>query len=158
MVPVLENSDRESLRPLRANRPDVIDETFDGEVTIIHLGTGLFYGLNASASAVWSCIRDGRRSAAVIAMLSESLGMPASELEAPIIELVDQFCSWGLLVACDEEAPAPDPAALTAWSAPQVQEFSDMQDLLLLDPVHDIELDERGWPIPRVQQGEIAPN
>ena len=33
--------------------------------------------------------------------------------------------------------------------APTIEKFTDMQDLLMLDPIHDIELDGDGWPIAR---------
>jgi hypothetical protein len=31
-----------------------------------------------------------------------------------------------------------------SWEAPKLTVYEDMQDLLLLDPIHDV--DETGWP------------
>ena len=53
---------------VRADRPSVIDETFDGEAVLVHLGTGRYYALNAAATEVWELARDGL---AVIAVSSE---------------------------------------------------------------------------------------
>jgi hypothetical protein len=36
------------------------------------------------------------------------------------------------------------PAARQPYEAPALHKYNDMQDLLLLDPVHDV--DETGWP------------
>ncbi len=32
-----------------------------------------------------------------------------------------------------------------AFEAPVLESYSDMQDLLLLDPIHDV--DDAGWPV-----------
>lgn len=152
----LETNRPDVSQPLAANRPDVIDESFEGEITIIHLGTGLFYGLDACASSVWLHMRDGRRPDTTVAALAQAYDQPSHELEPHVLALVDQLCAQGLLVPCDDEGPDAAVTASAAWREPTMQQFTDMQDLLLLDPVHDIELDENGWPIPRVKSGEAA--
>ena len=38
----------------------------------------------------------------------------------------------------------------SAFLPPEIDIFSDMQDILLLDPVHDV--DESGWPILKGQK------
>ncbi len=53
------------------------------------------------------------------------------------------------------ESVAPDPAAARgnghqdslAFEAPKLEKFTDMQDLVLLDPVHEV--DDVGWPAAR---------
>ncbi len=37
------------------------------------------------------------------------------------------------------------PAIQGAFAPPRLQRYTDMQDLLLLDPIHDV--DEVGWPV-----------
>ncbi len=143
--------------PLAAGRPDVIDETFEGEVTLINLATGLFYGLDAHASAVWLQVRDGRRPDAVVDTLAEAYGEPADALREPVLEFLTRLREEQLLVPTEVEAPPVPAAAPGPWAAPGLQRFSDMQDLLLLDPVHDIELDANGWPIPRDQAADATP-
>jgi len=135
--------------PLRAGRPDVIDETFEGEVTLIHLATGLFYGLDASASAVWLQVRDGRRPQAVVAALAAGYALDEATVSPPVLAFLTRLRDEQLLVPTEVEAPALPLVDAGPWAEPQLQRFSDMQDLLLLDPVHDIELDANGWPIPR---------
>ena len=44
-------------------------------------------------------------------------------------------------------APAPVSVAGVAYTEPSLSVFSDMQDLLLLDPIHDVS--EAGWPMPK---------
>jgi hypothetical protein len=52
----------------------------------------------------------------------------------------------------EEPLPAAIPAQLTypdIFTAPALEKYNDMQDLLLLDPIH--ETDEQGWPVRRQQ-------
>ncbi len=50
--------------------------------------------------------------------------------------------------ASDATAPAPlEPVATRLpYVAPTVQKYDDLEDLLLLDPIHEV--DEAGWPVP----------
>jgi hypothetical protein len=47
----------------------------------------------------------------------------------------------------DPGAVTPVAAATTPYLAPVLNAYSDMKDLLLLDPIHDVA--EEGWPIPK---------
>jgi hypothetical protein len=139
---------------LKAARPDVIEETFEGEVTIVHLATGVFYGLNEPASAIWHQVCDGRRPETVVTTLAGAYGVPADELHDPVLAFVTELAREQLLAEADAEGPPAATGELGAWAPPKLQRFADMQELLLLDPVHDIELDANGWPIPRPHRAE----
>jgi hypothetical protein len=111
----------------------VIDETIDGEVVAIDLETGTYYSLRATGALVWAGI-DARVAVADIAagigigidaliadLEAESLIRPATEPPTP----------W----SCEPDPDAP---------APELERFTDLEDLLLLDPIHDV--DAEGWP------------
>lgn len=135
--------DRSSLdmsRALRPQRPDVIDEEFEGEAVLVQLGTGCYYALNPSASVVWRAFADGRSPGAV----ADGLAVARDELAAFVSELVAEQ----LLHEADADAGPPQDLALPDGAdAPSLQRFTDMQDLLMLDPIHDINLDGDGWPV-----------
>jgi hypothetical protein len=40
------------------------------------------------------------------------------------------------------------PAAKNGWSAPAMEVFDDMADLIKADPIHDVD-DVAGWPVRR---------
>lgn len=126
-------------RSLQPQRPDVIDETFDGEAVLVQLRTGCYYALNVTASVIWAGFAGGRSAATVAA----SLGLDAAVVAAFAGRLVDEELLEG--------APA-DAGPFTAeqdadGGLPELQRFTDMQDLLMLDPIHDIDLDGDGWPV-----------
>jgi hypothetical protein len=59
----------------------------------------------------------------------------------------------GLLVALEDGAPAASPLELPAsemreFQPPVLESYSDMQDILLLDPIHEVD-DKAGWPNPK---------
>ena len=150
---------------LRANRPDVLDEVFDGEGVLVNLHRGTYYALNASATDVWRGLAPGRRPADVVAWLAACHGAEPAAVEALVAPFVAQLVDEALLVPAAAEAPAVEPElappAAAGLVAPALQRFDDMQDLLLLDPVHDIDLDGDGWPVKageRVERRDAAPS
>ena len=66
----------------------------------------------------------------------------------PAGALVDELVREGILVSADEPGPAvlapQNGTAARRYEAPALAKFTDMQELLLLDPVHEV--DEAGWP------------
>lgn len=124
--------------PLRPNRPDVIDETFDGEAVLVNLDSGCYYALSPAATVLWNLCADGRSARSLLASSDAS--------EQSIAAFVDQFTAEGLLVAGEVDAgPAAQRAEVPG--EPTIEKFTDMQELLMLDPIHDIDLDADGWPV-----------
>lgn len=134
---------------LRADRPDVIEETFDGEVTLVHLRTGIFYGMNATGSDLWRQIADGRTPETVARVLADAYGVSRATVEADIAPLIAELVEDEVLVPAGTEADVPPPQASGPWSAPAAERYSDMAELLKLDPIHDLQADFAGWPVPR---------
>ncbi|MFN8024898.1 MAG: PqqD family protein [Acidimicrobiia bacterium] len=132
----------------RVNAPTVAAETVDGEVLMIHLDSGNYYSLRDTGAIVWGALEQGVATEAIV----DALGGDAAraEIERFLAELVAE----NLVVATD--APVTDtwvgtlPAsACGAPAAPPVLEkFTDMQHLILLDPVHEVDAGE-GWPVQR---------
>lgn len=121
---------------------------------MINLKTGAYYNLNASGALIWALLpRDGGvASSDVVALLQEQVDEGA-RLGDEVAVFLDQLLDEELVVPVDGAespvAPSSGGAAqpLTAssgWESPSLTRFDDMQDLLLLDPVHEV--DEKGWP------------
>ena len=74
------------------------------------------------------------------------------EIESTILAFVAELINESLLVKATEELPPDDTSEIEEllkksaknFTPPKVNKYSDMQDLLLLDPIHDV--DEKGWP------------
>jgi coenzyme PQQ synthesis protein D (PqqD) len=137
---------------LVANKPTVISETIQGETIIIHLGTGTYYSLEGSGADVWSAL-ESSATAREIAERLEAQYEVEGDVALSAVESVLTDLSTEELVreANGEPVSAAEPAAPVAerqeFMPPKLAKYTDMQDIILLDPVHEV--DERGWPYAR---------
>jgi len=126
---------------VRVNRPDVIDDDFGGEAVVMHLGTGRYYSFNKPATQVWALMREPRLADEVIATCANHHAVATflADLVAEGLIITDDAVTASLI------DPVDGITELTG--TPSFDEFDDMQDLLLLDPVHDVAIEGDGWPI-----------
>ena len=133
-----------SARRVIVNSGQVINEVIDGEAVIINLGTGDYFSLRGSGAAVWSALEQQASIDDIVTAL-ERVGMPDARLH--VTTLVEQLLAEGLVVPVDDVPATPTMVDLPVTldlTPPSLEKFTDMQDLILLDPVHEV--DERGWP------------
>ena len=125
------------------NKPEVVDESVDGEVLIVHLGTGNYYSARGSGEAIWQMFAGGATVGEVVGAING--GAPASEASAAVERFLGTLQEEELLRPRSAEAPpVAEAQPLAAFSEPLLEKYTDMQELLLLDPIHDV--DEAGWP------------
>jgi hypothetical protein len=136
----------------RINSPPVVAETLDGETTIVDLKSGTYYALNQSGSFIWEQLVCGVEPETIATALLERYELDPDEAERAVAELVDELTEQRL-IAARSDGVGPEPgggdgfaaaAVAGAYSPPALSTFTDMQELLLLDPVHEV--DESGWP------------
>jgi hypothetical protein len=129
------------------NQPDVVSETIDGESVIINLYKGLYYNLNPSGSEIWTLIEAGANVTDIATVLSQKYPAAVDVLSA-VEQLVNELQTEELIVPTTIASGFVAPAAIAADGAtfeqPVLYKYADMQDLLALDPIHDV--DETGWP------------
>jgi hypothetical protein len=106
---------------LAPNRPDVLDEVFDGEAVLVNLRTGRYYALDAAATVIWQAIVAG-----------EPLPQGNEGFASRLVE--------------EELATSDGPLPPAEPGGPVMEVFTDMEDILLLDPIHDVDYDAAGWP------------
>jgi hypothetical protein len=126
---------------------NIVHEVFDGEIVAVHLDSGKYYSLKDSAAYVWNAMLANQSNLAIAQRLSSHYQLDEALTLNQIDDFIHQLVQEGLLVANDE---SPDPTGLLEqpqglYVAPTFAVFSDMQEILLLDPVHDV--DDAGWPI-----------
>ncbi|MGH2632322.1 MAG: PqqD family protein [Tepidiformaceae bacterium] len=137
---------------LRVNRPNVVDETLDGEALIVNLGTGVYYSIASTGEVIWRMLVEGMPPAAVTSHLQAMFDVTEHTAADSVAGFVEELLAEELLVPGEDGAPKTGIANSTdaidgpraAFVLPELKRYADMQDLLLLDPVHDV--DERGWP------------
>lgn len=124
--------------------PHCSADDFDGEIVAINLDTGIYYSVKGAAALVWNDLVDGHP---VEALLEFARGK--DQIHAGIGRFVDELVASGLMrqstAAREPTGPARIATAATSMEAPFLEPFGDMQDLLLLDPVHEVD-EQVGWP------------
>lgn len=133
----------------RIKRPEVIHEILDDELVIVNLKTGAYFSLDRVGAVVWQALERQATIAEVIGDVIARFDGERQLIESEIAGLLEELQRQELI------APYPGPPAAAAvpaaaadgrapFVAPVLQKYTDMQELLLLDPVHDV--DESGWP------------
>ena len=138
----------------QVNAPDVMHETIDGEVIAINLVTGNYYSLRGTGATVWSLVSESGpvSSRDVAGALSHRFTTERAEIEAGVERFLAELSDEGLVANGETETTQSQPPALAsvpdaprvAFDAPTLERYTDMQDLVLLDPVHQV--DQAGWP------------
>ena len=132
----------------RINSPPVVLETVDEETIIVNLDTGSYYDLNHTGGRLLEAFGRGLGLDAAIDRIASDYSVDREGVAAAPETLVGQLEEEGIVVAADD--PAAN-GAVNGWEppakpyeAPALSKYTDMQELLLLDPVHEV--DGAGWP------------
>lgn len=129
----------------RINAPDVVSETIDGESVIINLYKGLYYNLNPLGSILWELLAAGYSPNQVSSAFKATYPDLSEADEASVLNIAEQLLQESLVVVAERPAPISEPQITPlAFERPVLYKYADMQDLLALDPIHDV--DESGWP------------
>lgn len=140
-----------SIARYRLNSPTVIAEVIEGEAIIVNLDSGAYYSLDGAGAEVWAAAQSGATLAELIGLTAAQYHGTAAETASGIAALVEELVAEGLLVTNsatgeDVAAPAAPNGDRPPFVKPVLQKYTDMADLLLLDPIHEV--DEQGWPHP----------
>lgn len=131
--------------------PEVVDEDFGTEIVVLNLADGRYFSLRGAASKLWRDMRAGHAPASLAKGVAKVDDALADSVEAFFVFLVEAgLIRPGSVVA---EAPAAGDAASVAEMVrdrmpPVVEAFDDMAELILSDPIHDVE-EDIGWPVRR---------
>ncbi len=122
--------------------PDrVVSEVIDGEVVAIDLQSGRYYSLEGAAARAWEAIQAGEDFAGVVAAVAADAGLPAEDAQPDVAAFLAELEAEGLVLSGNGSTPpAPGPGRVKLG----LQRYTDMQDLIVIDPIHDV--DETGWP------------
>jgi hypothetical protein len=136
----------------RVNTPNVTHETFDDEVVIINFDTGSYYSLDKVGADLWECIKNGATTDEAVEWLAQRYEGERSTIARATDHLLAELQQQLLIVADAEQKSAGNVALNSSapsgekpvFEAPVLQKYTDMEQLLLLDPIHEV--DETGWP------------
>ena len=135
----------------RVNDPQVISETVGGETVIVNLASGHYFNLQGTAVDVWEALLRGESTDRIVAGLATRYAAVDGEIAEAVEALLVEFASAELITPQDDvgevsavAVASPAGQELLPFERPSFTTFTDMQDIILLDPVHEV--DARGWP------------
>lgn len=135
------------------NTPQVIREFFDDEAVIINLELGIYYSLDAVGGFIWGLIEQRASNIQIVEKISQVFNNPVDNIKKDILEFIDQLVTEELICINNNNHLTPIEDNMLAinnngkeliYSKPILNKYTDMQELLLLDPIHEV--DEAGWP------------
>ncbi len=133
----------------RINSPQVSSETIDGETIIIDFVSGAYFSTAGIGSCLWENLKEGAGAEEISTELRRRYPEEKQCLEQfnSFLELLLRENLIKIIDQTEKTELNPELSWPENYSPPELNKFTDMQDLLLLDPIHDT--DEQGWPIRR---------
>ncbi len=120
----------------------VAHEIIDGEAVVIHFDSGNYYSMNGVSSQLWQWLAAGASRQQILDAFQE---LSPSQVQS-IDDFAESLVKEEILQRLS--SPAGDPPVVpkreVAFEEPKFVKYNDMQNLLLSDPIHDV--DETGWP------------
>jgi hypothetical protein len=127
----------------------VAHERLQDEVIIINMASGAYYSGSGTAADLWTLVSRGASAAEAAEILASAYCSDQAEVLKDIDRCITSLVERGIVQACDPASPPntdmtlPE-SARARWSAPEFDEYTDMWDLIRLDPIHDV--GDAGWP------------
>ena len=124
---------------LRPNDAEVAAKVMDGEAIMINLSNGMYYSMELVGGHVWEQIDAGRSLEEIVQSIVSTYDVSWDQAAADLDSLVTDLLAESLVFeqAGPTEASIPVPPASAGkqpYEPPLLNKFSDMGDLLALDP------------------------
>lgn len=128
--------------------PHILHENLEGEVIVINLNTGMYFSMNAVGGHIWSMIGKNYTQELILQTLARMCQETIAAIEVPVNNFLTSLEDNTLItkIIGDSLAEADDFASYQLlFAAPALEIYQDMQEMLLLDPIHDVD-ETTGWP------------
>ena len=140
------------------NEQKVYADYAEGQYIVLNHVTGEYYSFDRASSAVLGALLSGADESSVTAAFLEKYGPDCGAAPA-VAKFVAELLEAGIITAAagevipEAEAGAAHIGEIADKTMPELgfEAFSDVADLLLMDPIHEVD-EEMGWPVPK-QEG-----
>ena len=129
-------------------RKDIDCEALHNEVIVINFKTGNYYVLVHIAKHVWQLLEQHIPLSEIAELFSNQYRLDKTQVESDIRQFIAQLVSEELIKKTENIFPKESPISIDVpgweYNRPKLVKYTDVQDLLLLDPIHEVA--ETGWP------------
>ncbi|GHT93542.1 hypothetical protein FACS1894122_08910 [Alphaproteobacteria bacterium] len=131
----------------KLNENEIFCDVADGIAVAINSKTGIYYGLNRFGTAVFELLIKGHSTPNVLNALKKIPNIPM-DIEKNLHDFINVLLDTDMLLSTDsqtsEEIRLDANIAVADGFALTIDEYADAKELLLADPIHDVE-EETGW-------------
>lgn len=141
----------------RINEPHVVHETIDGEAILLNLKTGNYYSVEWPGTLVWDLLNKTGDVNAIKNAFLKAVEKDNDQIINSLNTFFRNLQEEELIVGTKKSTPAQleinesleqeIQKAVSNLQKLTLNKYTDMKDMLLLDPIHDV--DEKGWPEPK---------
>jgi hypothetical protein len=140
-------------RAYRIDAAIVVSDIIDGEAVMLHRESGDYFSADGTGCLIWQWIGEGHGRARMLGELAARFAAEPDELAAAFDGFMAELALHRLVREQDaagagDTASAAPAAEKVAFTRPVLNVYSDIRNLLLLDPIHDVAQDT-GWPAPK---------
>jgi len=132
----------------KLNEEKMFFDMAENQAVVIDFTSGIYYGTTMLGSIVLERLIKGNAPEAVLKAIKAFDACPENmeeEFEAFVLQLKEQE----IIIPAETTQGGDEPIAeevISEGFALVLDRFSEVQDLILADPVHDVDL-EQGWPV-----------
>jgi hypothetical protein len=132
----------------RFNHDTFAFESFPDEIVVLNLVDGIYYAFGGAAVVAWPFILAQHAEPVIAGALGASYGVPVDALSIDLAQFVGRLLDEKVLLTAPEatsEIDRPPLHSLPEYRGFSFERHADMEDLLTLDPIHDVD-PSKGWP------------
>lgn len=129
--------------------PEVVAEDFGGEIVVLNLGNGKYFSLVGLAANLWRDLEAGY----IPQSLFDHRRQDGSAQAAGMQQFMEALIREQLVRPRSTNANVPETVSATVLLAmspdavfPSLEMYDDMAELILSDPIHDVD-EDMGWPV-----------
>ena len=124
----------------------IVADEFEDETVLIDVQKGLYFSMRGSAAQIWKSFGEPQSKSALLAHLKGELN---EDNITSVTQAIDKMLEHQLLVAAQPPKTGGTvlrSLTLSAFALPVVDVFTDMAELIAIDPVHEVD-EAAGWPV-----------
>ena len=132
----------------KLNEEKMFFDMADGQAVVINFLSGMYYGTTSLGSVILERLVNGNSPEEILKAVQALPGCP-EEFGDQMEDFITELCEKEILLGGETQSggdEAISEMALADGFALTLDEFSEVQDLILADPVHDVDV-EAGWPV-----------
>lgn len=128
---------------------DIAHQRVEDEVIVVNLQTGAYFSLRDVAADAWDLLVGSIDLTEAAELVAGRYAVTAEQVAADLVPFVGRLLEDGLVAEANEASASAvnlrPVAANVTYTVPTLEKYDDMEELLLLDPIHEV--DEAGWPV-----------